>query len=338
MSGSPQPGAIIDAMRSPARHFLIATLLGFAAALIVALFIITGITIADVFAIIGKTPIEVLVGVILLTLCNQLISVFRWRLLSRWFAPGIAPPGWLAATRSTLRGSFVGQFVPLQLAMPLVRWASHRDTASVNATLYEQLFDFILLGTAALAAMALLYFKVDMSLAIIGLAAAVAVTVFTIPAMLQVTARLSAIFVSDKQATANRANHAVAILTRASHLPMTELFALAALSALRLVVLSVRTVIVIAIGASTASLAMVAIGYPIVGLALGVPFLPAGLGVADWSIAGLVLVAGGTVAAGAAAAVAIRVLNIAALGLLLACAELMPMPKSAITGDAAPTG
>lgn len=322
-------------MRSPARHFLIATLLGFAAALIVALFIITGITIADVLAIIGKTPIEVLIGVILLTLCNQLISVFRWRLLSGWFAPGIAPPGWLGATRSTLRGSFVGQFVPLQLAMPLVRWASHRDTASVNATLYEQLFDFFLLGTAALSAMALLYFKVDMSLAIIGLAAAVAVTVLTIPAMLQVSARLSAIFVSDEQGSANRA---VAILTRASQLPMTELVVLAALSALRLIVLSVRTVIVIAIGASTASLAMVAIGYPIVGLALGVPFLPAGLGVADWSIAGLVLVAGGTVAAGAAAAVAMRVLNIAALGMLLACAELMPMPKSAIAGDAAPTG
>ena len=325
-------------MRSPARHFLIATLLGFAAALIVALFIATGITIADVFAIIGKTPIEVLIGVIVLTLCNQLISVFRWRLLSGWFDPATAPPGWLAATRSTLRGSFVGQFVPLQLAMPLARWASHRDATSVNATLYEQLFDFILLGTAALAAMALLYFKVDMSLAIIGLAAAVAVTVLTIPAMLQVTARLSATFVSDKQASANRANQAVAILTRASHLPMTKLFVLAALSALRLVVLSVRTVIVIAIGASTASLAMVAIGYPIVGLALGVPFLPAGLGVADWSIAGLVMIAGGSVAAGAAAAVAIRVLNIAALGLLLACAELLPMQKIAITGDSAPTG
>ena len=61
----------------------------------------------------------------------------------------------------------------MQLAMTLARWSAVRTRTSVGATLYEQLFDFVILLSGASAAILLLVFRSDPTLAVAAFSAAI---------------------------------------------------------------------------------------------------------------------------------------------------------------------
>ncbi|MXO51185.1 hypothetical protein GRI42_07695 [Erythrobacter gaetbuli] len=319
-------------MSNSRRNLLAALSLAFAAALLVALFRFSGVAIADLVAALGTTPASVIAAVLALTLANQLVSVARWRVLDRFLgrSPTIVP--WGVATRATLRGALAGQVLPLQFSMPLARWASVRNGQAVNATLYEQLLDLILLACAGAAAILLFAWGPGMAASLALFCAAVLVSVATMPWLLHILRAVTRTL--PRSVFIERAGQALA---RAASLPARTLFLLGWLSALRLAMLSLRTVLVVAAFAGGIDAALVAIGYPAVGLAMGLPFLPAGMGVADWSLAALVVFAGGTATAAATAALALRALTFASLAVLVALFELAALIESdRAAGSAAP--
>ena len=292
--------------------------LGFSALLLATLFLALNIRVGDIIKAVSTTNSFVLVGVLILTLANQLISVLRWRLLSLWLKPDKLPPPWIAGARATLRGALVGQLLPPQLAIPAARWASFKSPDSINATFYEQLLDFLLLVAFAIAGVLLISLRPGSLMAIVILSVA---AVSSVGAMRSADRAVQ--YLSRSKTGGRFSSKVRETLRRTARLPRNLLLIVAALSLLRLAVLCIRTIIVVATIAVLAAPSIIVLGYPLVGLAMGVPFLPSGMGVADWSLVGIIVIAGGTASAAATASLSLRVLTFGAIAVLVATFEIV---------------
>jgi uncharacterized membrane protein YbhN (UPF0104 family) len=105
-------------------------------------------------------------------------------------------------------------------------------------------------------------------------------------------------------------------LERAGRAPAGVMAGLVGLSAARLVVVTLRAVAVALVFVPEVSPVLVAAAYPAAGLVQALPFTPAGLGLAEWSWTGLLVLAGAMAPAAAMAALAFRAVNVIALTLL----------------------
>lgn len=296
--------------------------LGLSAVLLATLFLALNIRVGDISKAVSATNSLVLAGVLVLTLANQLISVLRWRLLSLRLKPDKLPPPWIAGARATMRGALVGQLLPPQLAIPAARWASFKSPDSINATFYEQLLDFLLLVAFAIAGVLLISLRPGSLMAIVILSVAAVSSVGAMPVLLR-SADKAVQYLSRSKTGGKFSSKVRETLRRTARLPRNLLLIVAALSLLRLAVLCTRTIIVVATIAVLAAPSIIVLGYPLVGLAMGVPFLPSGMGVADWSLVGIIVIAGGTASAAATASLSLRVLTFGAIAVLVAIFEIV---------------
>lgn len=301
-------------------------------ALSVGLFVLmlrhAGIGLIDVGRTLVSMPAWTICAIVSLTFANQFLGAARWRAAERWLSPASKPVEWTAAIRTTIWGSFLGQLLPLQLAMPMARWIGVRTTRAVGATLYEQLFDIILLAASAASAALIILLRAPGAIAIgaflLAIGGACVLMSFLLRLASACTARFAAAF--SGQNPDSRLEEA---LDRAAKAPPRLLLFMSGLAAFRIILMAIRTVLIAVITVPGIDWVIVALGYPVVGIALGMPFVPAGLGIADWTLAGVLGLAGATVASAALATVVLRIVTIIAIAVLLAGSPLLRLLEPA---------
>jgi hypothetical protein len=299
------------------RILLLAGSTGLAVALIALLFRSMRVGLDDLFVTLGTMPGWLLAAVCLLTFANLMAAVARWYTAAAWLSPTAPKIGYLAMLEATAWGAFLGQLIPPQFSMSISRWAAARNGAAVGVTLYEGLFDFVILGSGAVAALAALGFQTTNGASMLLFGLAILLGCISIRWMMAAGCKLAALLAATHLPGARLAAVLAVPLDRASQAPAGTLAALLAWSFFRMVLLSLRTVLIACILLPGIEWGTVAIGYPIVGLAISVPFLPAGLGLVEWTWTGLLVSAGALAPAAAIAAVSIRLVNLAALAIVV---------------------
>ncbi len=292
---------------------LLASSFAAAAALVTLLFRLRGLTLQDIVRTLEATPAWLLAVLAALTIANQIVGVERWRAASRWLHPRVPQMDYLAMIETTTWGAFVGQFVPAQLSIAAARWTDARNSAAVASTLYEQVFGLIILTAAAVAALLTLMLRMGgaASFAIFGLAMLGGCLMIRWSLALGASAagRYAGLHLPGSAAAALLAGP----LARASQAPAATLAILCGWSLLRLALLSARTLVIAYAYVSGIDWTVLVIGSPFVGLAVSVPFLPAGLGVTEWTWTGLLVAAAAPARVAALTAIVFRVVNIAIL-------------------------
>lgn len=313
------------------RFLMLAASAGFSIFLVVLLFRVQHITVADVVNALAATPPMLLGTVLAMTLANQLAGVARWRAANAWLSPDSPHMTFIAMLEATTWGAFLGQLIPPQFSMSFARWAASRHSSAVGVTLYEGVFDFVILTSGALAALAVLVLgagsEISLPLFVGGIFAGCISIRWVMSAGCVIARRYSATHLPGRK----QAEQLSPALRRASNAPARTLAVLCAWSFVRMTLLALRMVIVAVTLIPGLHWVTVLVGYPIVGLAVSVPFLPAGLGLAEWSWTGLLSLAGATASVAALTAVVFRIINFVALCGITLLATMLGRSSSLMT-------
>ena len=292
-----------------------------AAALVVILFHVVGATGRDVVDALLGAPLWMLAALTFLTGANKLIGAAKWGAAARWLAPDARAPRFWRRVELTAIGSLFGQLAPVQLANAAVRWLEARGRGeggdAVGATLYEQVFDLIALIAFGACGAAILWLAPSAPVALALLAATAAVSL----AAFGFGCRVAAVLcrrVGDRIGGAPFLDRAGEAFARAAAAPFPVSARLFAWSSLRVAATAGRLVVAVIVFAPAASPLLAAAGYPLAGLALAAPIFPAGIGLAEWTLSGLLVLAGAAASAAAVTAVAFRLANLASLIVVLA--------------------
>ncbi|MDE2569959.1 MAG: flippase-like domain-containing protein [Sphingomonadales bacterium] len=294
--------------------------LALAAALFAALFVALGFTPGDVGRALLATPGWLFATVVATTFANQLIGASRWRTAAVWLSPDAARLRFHDMLEATVWGSLLGQLMPMQLSLSLGRLWHAREARGgwvVGTTLYEQMFDLVVLSAGGAGALLVLLLGASpaASLAVaLGAVIAGCVAIHQLFAIGHVFARKLG---ASALPGARHAARLVEPLARARSAPPLTVATLAAWSVARLPVLALRSTVVAIVFAQGADWLTVVIGYPAIGLASAMPILPGGMGVTEWTWTGLLVLAGATASAAGIAAVVMRIVNLVALVLVL---------------------
>lgn len=311
-----------------ARHpSLLAAWIALAFILVALLFRFAGIGVDDLIRALGMTPAWLLGASVAVAFLNQLVGVARWRTALAWLSPSAPALGILPMLEATTWGSIAGQVLPPQLSMTAARWSMARHPSAIGTTLYEQLFDFMVLAAGAAAATAVLALKLGPVPSIAFFAIALLGGCLAIRWLTHVGHILAARYVRTGYWGVAFAARLDEPLVRASRAPAHVLGVLFAWSVIRLALMTLRVVLIVGVFAPAADWTTVAIGYPISGLAMAIPILPAGLGLAEWSWTGLLVVSGATAAAAALTALIFRVINFAGLAAVLLALVLLRLAR-----------
>lgn len=297
-----------------------------AGGLVAALIVYSGVDLADIKRATMAVPLWLFVAVLVLTALNQWISVLRWQVANRWFQPEAEPIPAITMFEATTWGALLGQFLPPQISMTSARWIATRKSSSVGVTLYEQLFDLVILGAGGLAALALLASSVSSPIALTLFTAIIAAGCLSIRLMFAFGHHCAARWAKSGLALSTIADRVAGPLVHASKAPAQVLAQLTALTIIRVALLGFRLIVIALLFAPGIDALLVAIGYPIVSLASAVPFLPGGLGLTEWAQTGLLVFAGAqSTALAALAAIMVRLIITAALAVL--CVGLVPLSR-----------
>ena len=305
------------------KPILVGIWFGTAILLVALLFHLLRITPADVGRMVKTTPAWLLLVVSALTLSNLIAGVARWEAAKAWLSPNSPPVPFWALVEATTWGALLGQIVPPQLSMSAARWAAVRNSSVVGITLYEGLFDLLVLGSGALAGAAILELHMGgtASLGIFALASLVGC--LSIRRAMTVGNFLCGHYAATGTAGAALAGRLAVAFERASDAPAATLAVLSGWSFLRLVILSVRAFLIASAFLPHFDGVTILIGYPLVGLIKGLPLFPAGLGISEWTWTGLLVLAGAAAPAAALTAVTIRLVGFA--GLVTIMLVLLPI-------------
>ncbi len=308
------------------RLALAAASLLLAGGLIAALIGYSGVGLTDIKRAAMTVPLWLFAAVIALTAVNQWISVLRWQTANRWFQPNAHPMPAIAMFEATTWGAMLGQFLPPQISMTSARWMATRKSSSVGVTLYEQLFDLVILGAGGLAALVLLASSVPSPMAFALFAAIIVGGCLSIRIVFGLGHHATARYGQSGLPLNTLAQRMATPLVQASQAPARVLAQLTALTTIRVALLGLRLIVISLLFAPGLDILQIAIGYPIVSLASAVPFLPGGLGLTEWAQTGLLVFAGAQSAALAALiAIMVRLIVIAALAVI--CAALVPLSR-----------
>lgn len=299
------------------KSILLALWLMAALFLVASLFQMLGITLADVGRMIEAAPAWIFVAVSAITLANLVIGVARWQTAKAWLSPASPPVAFGTLLEATTWGALLGQVTPPQLSMSVARWVAVRNSASVGVTLYEGLFDLVALGSGAIAGIAILELH-------LGSSASVALFILaSLAGCLSVRKAMSAGHLLCRHFSRGGTRGAILAANladafeRAGSAPVKTLTILSAWSFARVLLLSVRALLVATAFLDHFNGVTVLIGYSVIGLIKGLPVMPAGLGIAEWTWTGLLVLAGAAAPAAAVTAVAFRVVNLAALAAVM---------------------
>lgn len=276
----------------------------------------------EITASVALVPWHVYAAIAALELANLIAGAQKWRLSLAYFRPSLPRPGLSEAVDATAVGTALGQVLPPQLATAGARsmLQARRGGAvvAVWTTMHEQLFDLIALCTFGATALAVLALDLKPAAAVgagilfalLGLVSAQAA--FWLGARLAgwMRGRAGPRLASALGSVADALRGAAAIPWRGSSL-------LLALGLLRMGLMTGRAVLVCAAILPAVPSSDVALGFPLVQFFTALPLLPGGLGLVEWTWTGLFAVAGVPAQNAAEAAITMRIVLLAAFGLVI---------------------
>jgi uncharacterized protein (TIRG00374 family) len=266
-----------------------------------------------------------LLCILVLTGANLAFGTLKWLLVIRAFAPeqGLLPRFSDALLTSAL-GELLGQTMPVQAGIALARSMASRFgigrslRGNLGTTIYEQLFDLLVLCSAAivglLGQMTHLGAVGWLFLAFLSVSA-LALISFRLPTLLKLCTRwLGRILRVDKQGDIFGLQEAAIRSSRISFSVVTQLITL---SILRYVVNLMRVVVVLGALSMWVYAIPAMIGFPLIQIVGVVPITPGNLGVIEWTWSAVLASAGATMAAAAVFALTSRIVNFAAVAILV---------------------
>ena len=276
-----------------------------------------GLTLTDVWYSLRATPLWVWVSVAALTLINKTVGTLKWQCAAKYLARPVEGLAFWRLVELTNLGALFGQFIPVQLSTLLVRWfALGREARAtgqvVGATFFEQSFDLILVLAGTLVAMSAILLALSPIQALGVFVAVVGATLLMLRPVLGLVARL---FRAGQAVSALRRTFesAEAGFLRAADAPASVICSLVGYSTLRVVIVGLRAVVVMAAFVPEIASWQVFIATPAVSLLTALPTTPAGLGVVEWSWSAILVLSGATAAAGAIAALSLRLVTFATM-------------------------
>lgn len=307
----------------PGRTLMSILMAGAGVGLIYALFRTFGAAASDFMQELSQAPWQLHAAVTTIVILNNLVGVLKWRAAIRWLDPATAMPPMVASFEASIFGSLFGLLLLPQVTAAATRWLvlkrnGGRGSLAVSTTFYEQVCDIFMLTTAGLAGLVILILAPG---PMIGGLLVVAAFATALIAMRPIFAAGAAVFAGIRRLLAPGriaagSGTVAEVLRRLAAAPWRASLAMMSYSALRLVLQIGHGLAIVFVFAPTASPTLVAAGVPAAVLAAALPISPSGLGVADWTWGGLLVLAGATPVAAAIATLASRVAYMIALGVV----------------------
>ena len=291
--------------------------------LIYALFRAFGATGADFMEAWSRAPWQLYPAVTIILVLNTLVGVFKWRAAIRWLDPAAAMPPVSASFEAAVFGSLFGLLLLPQVTSAAARWLvlkrhGGRGSLAVSTTFYDQVCGMFMLATAGSAGLVILVVAPTPLTA--GLLA-VAAFVTALVAMGPVFAFGALLFSGIRRLippgrVAGGLGRFTEVLRRLAAAPWRASLTMMTYSAARLVLQVSHGLVIAFVFAPTAVPMLVAAGVPASVLAGMVPISPSGLGVAEWTGSGMLVLAGATPIAAAISSLASRVAYVISLGMV----------------------
>lgn len=290
--------------------------------LLVLLFRFLDTSAGDVAATFLNTPAWMYFVVVFLTALNQYLGALKWRVATRWLSGDDHLPALWTMTEVTTLGSLFSQFLPPQVSLIAVRWWTsnrflRRENKVISSTLFEQIFDFLVLLIAGLAGAIFLLVNTPPYTIFVFVVVAFFIGLYLLRFLLffgALTSRAAG-RIGVLQNVAAVSNEA---FLKAHGAPMRVSVRIAVLSAAGFFCRAARIAVIVIIFTPAADVIQVLAAHPAIWLLVAVPVTPGGIGVVEWSWSGLLIAAGATASGAAIAAIAFRLLTIAALAVILA--------------------
>lgn len=300
--------------------------------LIFALFRTFGATGADFMQALSQAPWQIHAAVTIILILNNLVGVLKWRAAIRWLDPAAGMPPMVASFAASIFSALFGLLLLPQVTAAAARWLvlkrnGGRGSLAVSTTFYEQACDIFILTTAGLAGLVILIFAPGLLVGGLLVAAAFAIALIATGPIFAVGAALFAGIrrLCPPGRIADGCGTVSEVLRRLAAAPWPAALTMMSYSALRLVLQIGHGLAITLVFAPTAAPALVAAGVPAAVLAAALPISPSGLGVADWTWGGMLVLAGATSAAAAIATLASRVAYMIALGVVGAALVFMQL-------------
>jgi hypothetical protein len=307
----------------PGRVLMGILMAGAGIGLIYALFRTFGATGADFMEALSHAPWQLYAVITIILILNNVVGVLKWRAAIRWLDPAAAMPPMIASFEASIFGSLLGLILLPQVTAAAARWLvlkrnGGRGSLAVSTTFYEQVCDLFMLTTAGIAGLVILLFALGPITGGILAAAAFATALIAMGPIFGAGATLFAAI--RRLLPPGRIGSAlgtfVEVLRRLAAAPWRPSLTMMSYSAVRLVLQVAHGLAVALVFAPMAVPVLVAAGIPAALLAAALPISPNGLGVADWTWSGMLVLAGVTSTAAAITTLASRVVYMIALGIV----------------------
>jgi len=305
----------------PGRTIMSILMAGAGVGLIYALFRTFGATGADFMEALSRSPWQLYAAVTILVILNHLVGVLKWRAAIRWLDPAAAMPPLVASFEASILGGLLGLLLLPQVTSAAARWVvlrrnGGRGSLAVSTTFYEQACDMFMLTAAGIAGLIILLFALGPMtggvLVVVAFATALIAMRPTFAAGAASFAGIRRLLPSGRIASA--LGTFVEVLHRLAAAPWRPSLTMMSYSALRLALQIGHGLAIAFVFAPTAVPILVAAGVPAGVLAAALPISPSGLGVADWTWGGMLVLAGATPIAAAITTLASRVAYVVSLG------------------------
>jgi hypothetical protein len=307
----------------PGRILMGILMAGAGIGLIYALFRTFGATGADFMEALSHSPWQLYAAITIILILNNLVGVLKWRAAIRWLDPAAAMPPMMASFEAAIFGGLFGLLLLPQITSAAARWLvlkrnGGRGSLAVSTTFYEQVCDMFMLTTAGVAGLVILLFALG---PITGGALVAAAFATALIAMGPIFAAGAGLFAGIRRLVppgriAGGFGTVAEVLRRLAAAPKRISLTMICYSAVRLVLQTAHCVAVALVFAPPADPALVAVGVPPALLVATIPISPSGLGVADWTWSGMLMLAGATPITAAITSLASRVTYVVSLGVI----------------------
>ncbi len=327
----------------PGRALMGILMAGAGVGLIYALFRTFGATGADFMAALSRSPWQLYAAITIILILNNLVGVFKWRAAIRWLDPAAAMPPVIASFEAAIFGALFGLLMLPQVTSAAARWLvlkrnGGRGSLAVSTTFYEQVCDLFMLTTAGIAGFVILLFALG---PMVGGLLAVAAFAAALIAMGPIFAAGAVVFAGIRRPfpagrIAGGLDTVAEVLRRLAAAPWRASLTMMSYSALRLALQIGHGLVIALVFTPTAAPTLVAAGVPAGVFAAALPISPSGLGIADWTWGGMLVLAGATPIAAAVATLASRVAYVIALGVVGGALVLARLFRRVLAKQAVP--
>lgn len=308
-------GSIVLSERGSSGARLRWSLAGFAAglALVILLLAVSGASGDGILSALSLIPWPAYVAIAATQAVIVVLAAWKWRIVLTEILDGrTVPVG--AAVGATATGALIGQVISIQVSTPIARaWTARRHGISARAaaatSLFEQALELLTLAVAAAASIALAVSGGQVWVAGLVMLALLAAGTYAIRPTLAGGGWAVARLPVPERFAAGRTQVALALAQAAAQRPaiLRRLMAISLMRYVALLGLNVGIVLLILPGADPVGLV---VAFPLILLLSSLPFLPAGLGAAEVSWAGVLVAQGFGPAEATEAAIALRVVSL----------------------------